>query len=142
MNPIVLLACGGAACAAAVAAGVVFLPGGEEAALALAALGTAFHGAMIVLDLRSTAVFGRKAVISSERSALYRPLARRFGLAGGGACMWGVDYALVWGILPVLVVGAWPDAGASGLFLLVFGGIHMCGWLSNRGMAGERKRAA
>lgn len=142
MNPIVLLACGGAACAAAVAAGVALLPGGTEAALAMVMLGTAFHGIMIVLDLRSTAAFGLAAVLRDERSVLYRPLARRLGLAAGGACMWGVDYALVWGILPVVVVGAWPDARASGLFLMVFGGIHMCGWLSNRGMAGARKRAA
>lgn len=142
MNPIVLLVCGGAACAAAVTAGLVIVPDGPEAALLLAAAGTAFHAAMIALDIRSTAVFGLAAVMRDERSVLYRRLARRAGLAVGGACMWGLVYALAWVALPVLLAGTWPDARMSGMFLTVFGAIHMCGWLSNRRMAGDRKRAA
>ena len=141
MNPIVLLVCGGAACAAAVTAGLVIVPDGPEAALLLAAAGTAFHAAMIALDIRS-AVFGLAAVMRDERSVLYRRLARRAGLAVGGACMWGLVYALAWVALPVLLAGTWPDARMSGMFLTVFGAIHMCGWLSNRRMAGDRKRAA
>ena len=137
-----MLVCGGAACAAAVTAGLVMVPGGPDAAIALAAVGTAFHGTMIVLDLRSTAVFGLAAVVRDERSVLYRRLARRAGLAGGGACMWGLDYALAWAVLPVLLVGTWPDLRMSGTFLMVLGAIHMCGWLSNRRMAGGKKRAA
>ena len=142
MNPIVLLVCGGAACAAAVTAGLVLVPDGPDAAIALAVVGTAFHGTMIVLDLRSTAVFGLAAVALDERSVLYRRLARRVGLAAGGACMWGLDYALVWVALPILLAGAWPDLRMSRMFLVVFGAIHMCGWLSNRRMAGKRERAA
>ena len=142
MNPIVLLVCGGAACAVAVTAGLVLVPDGPGAAIALAAAGTAFHAAMIVQDLRSTAVFGLAAVLRDERSVLYRRLVRRAGLAGGGACMWGVDYALAWVVLPVMLAGTWPDARASGMFLLVLGAIHMCGWLSNRRSAGNRERAA
>lgn len=137
-----MLVCGGAACAAAVTAGLVMVPDGPDAAIALAAVGAAFHGTMIVLDLRSTAVFGLAAVVRDERSVLYRRLARRAGLAGGGACMWGLDYALVWAVLPVMLVGTWPDARMSGTFLAVLGAIHMCGWLSNRRMAGGKKRAA
>ena len=138
-----MLVCGGAACAAAVTAGLVLVPDGPEAAIALAAAGTAFHTAMIVQDLRSTAVFGLAAVAHDERSVLYRRLVRRAGLAGGGgACMWGLDYALAWVALPVLLAGTWPDARMSGMFLAVFGAIHMCGWLSNRRMAGDKKRAA
>ena len=142
MNPIVLLVCGGAACAVAVTAGLVLVPGGPDAAIALAAAGTAFHAAMIALDLRSTAVFGLAAVVRDERSVLYRRLVRRAGLAAGGACMWGVDYALAWVALPVLLAGTWPDARMSGMFLLVLGAIHACGWLSNRRAAGGKKRAA
>ena len=118
------------------------VPDGSDAAIALPVVGTAFHAAMIVQDLRSTAVFGRAAVLRDERSVLYRRLARRAGLAGGGACMWGLDYALAWVALPVLLAGTWPDARMSGMFLLVLGAIHMCGWLSNRRMASDRKRAA
>lgn len=142
MNPIVLLVCGGGACAGAVAAGLVLVPDGSDAAIALAVLGVAFHGAMIALDLRSTAVFGLVAVLRDERSVLYRRLVRRVGLAGGGACMWGLDYALAWCMLPVVVAGVWPDARMSGLFLMVLGAIHMAGWLSNRHMARGRYRAA
>ena len=142
MNPIVLLVCCGAACAAAVAAGLVLVPDGGSEAVALVGVGTAFHGAMIVLDLRSTAVFGLKAVLRDERSVVYRRLVRRVGLAAGGACMWGMDYALVWVVLPVMLAGAWPDARATGMFLVVFGAIHMCGWLSNRSAARGRGRAA
>ena len=137
-----MLVCGGAACAAAVTAGLVIVPDGPDAALLLAAAGTAFHAAMIALDLRSTAVFGLAAVMRDERSVLYRRLARRAGLAAGGACMWGLDYALAWVALPVLLAGTWPDARMSGMFLLVLGAIHACGWLSNRRSAGGKKRAA
>lgn len=142
MNPIVLLVCGGAACAAAMTVGLVIVPDGPDAALLLAVVGTAFHAAMIALDLRSTAVFGLAAVMRDEQSVLYRRLARRAGLAAGGACMWGLDYALAWVALQVLLAGAWPDARMSGTFLLVLGAIHMYGWLSNRRMASDRKRAA
>ena len=62
--------------------------------------------------------------------------------AAGGACMWGVDYALARAVLPVMRVGAGPDVRMSGLFLTVLGGIHMAGWLSNRRMARGRYRAA
>lgn len=100
-----MLVCGGVACAGAVVAGFALVPDGSDAAIALAILGTAFHGTMIVMDLRSTAVFGVRAVLRDERSVLYRRLVRRVGLAGAGACMWGLDYALAWGALPVVVVG-------------------------------------
>ena len=142
MNPIVLLVCGGAACTAAVTAGLVLVPDGGNEAIALVVVGTAFHGAMIVLDMRSTAVFGLKAVLRDERSVLYKRLVGRVGLAAGGACMWGIDYALVWGVLPVMQAGEWPDIRASGMFLVVFGAIHMVGWLSNRHGVRGRGRAA
>ena len=54
----------------------------------------------------------------------------------------GRDYAPGRGTLPVVVVCMWPDARMSGLFLLVLGGIHMVGWLSNRRTACGRVRAA
>ena len=56
--------------------------------------------------------------------------------------MWGLDYALARGVLPVVVVGAWPDVRMSGLFLAVLRAIHMVGWLSNRHTARGRYRAA
>ena len=137
-----MLVCGGGACASAVAVGIVLVPDGSDAAIALAVLDAVFHGAMIALDLRSTAVFGLVAVLRDERSVLYRRLVQRVGLAGGGACMWGLDYALAWCMLPVVVVGLWTDVQMSGLFLVVLGAIHMAGWLSNRHMARGRYRAA
>ena len=86
-------------------------------------------------------MFGHMAVVRDERSVLYRRLARRAGLAAGGACMWGLDYALARVALPALPVGVWPDARMSGTFLMVLGAIHACGWLSNRRAAGKRERA-
>lgn len=142
MNSIVLLALGGAACAAAVAGGLVLYPRDGTAAHWLVVIGAAFHCAMILLDLRSTAAFGLQAVARDERSILYRRLAGRMGLAAGGACMWGVDYALAWAALPVMLVGTVPDPRASGLFLLVLGAIHAFGWLSNRSLARSSAAAA
>ena len=144
MNSIVvLLALGGAACAcaAAVAGGLVLVPRGGAATLWLAAAGAAFHSAMILLDLRSTAAFGLAAVVRDERSILYRRLAGRIGLAGGGACMWALDWFLAWIALPAMLVGTVHDPRASGLFLLVLGAIHAFGWLSNRAL-GRRNAAA
>ena len=140
MNPVVLLALGGAACAAAVAGGLVLVP--RDAALWAAALGAAFHAGMILLDLRSTAAFGVRAVVRDERSVLYRRLAGRAGLAAGGACMWGLDYILAWVALPAMLAGAVPDPRASGLFLFVLGAIHAFGWLSNRSLARRSAAAA
>lgn len=139
MNPVVFLVLGGAACAAALVAGFALLPDDPIAVFGVLAGATAFHSCMILLDLRSTAVFGVTAVARNERSVLYRRLAGKMGLAAGGACMWAIDYALVWVALPVMVSGAattaataWPDMRATGMFLLVFGAIHAFGWLSNR----------
>ena len=102
--------------------------------------GAAFHTAMILLDLRSTAAFGIQAVVRDEKSILYRRLAGRLGLAGGGACMWALDWFLAWVALPAMLVGTVPDPRASGLFLLVLGAIHAFGWLSNRSL--RRRNAA
>ena len=137
-----MLALGGAACAcaSAVTAGLVLFPRDEAASLWLAAAGAALHTAMILLDLRSTAAFGIQAVVRDEKSILYRRLAGRLGLAGGGACMWALDWFLAWVALPAMLVGTVPDPRASGLFLLVLGAIHAFGWLSNRSL--RRRNAA
>lgn len=136
MKPIVLLVCGGAACAAAIAVGVAFVPDDPAYAAGLVAGGIAFHSAMIVLDLRSTSAFGVAGVVSGERSLPYRYLAGRIGLVAGGACMWALDYALAWLVLPLLFMGdVLSDLRYVGMFLLALGAIHMVGWLSNRSLA-------
>ena len=136
MKPIVFYLLGGAACAAAIAAGIALVPDDPYSAACLVIAGIAFHGAMIVLDLRSTSAFGISGVVSGERSLPYRLLAGRIGLAAGGACMWAVDYALAWIALPLLFTGdVLADLRPAGMFLLAFGAIHMVGWLSNRSLA-------
>ena len=136
MRPIVLFLCGGAAFAAAIAVGIAFVPDDPHTAVSLVAAGIAFHGAMIIFDLRSTSAFGTAGVVSGERSLPYRLLAGRIGLAGGGACMWAIDYALAWLALPLLFTGdVFSDLRPAGMFLLSLGVIHMVGWLSNRSLA-------
>ena len=141
MNPVVFLVLGGAACAAVLVAGFALLPDDPLAAYGALAAGLAFHSCMIVLDLRSTAMFGLASVLRNERSVVYRRLAGRMGLAAAGACMWAIDYALVWAVLPIMVSGAWFDARATGMFLMVFGAIHAFGWVSNRSVAKRREEA-
>lgn len=132
----------GAAAAAAVAAGMIFVPVDGHAAIALVAAAVPSHMAMLAMDARSTAQFGMDAVLRAERSWAYRALSRMVGLGGGAACMGAIEYALAGLILPYMLAGAWPDLRVTGMCLLVFAAIHAIGWRSNRSLAGAAAGAA
>lgn len=91
--------------------------------------GAIVYTAGFILDARSTMACGRNHVKRYETSPLFSRMAG-FGFPAAVAVQAGTEVLLAVVVLPVLFGGL--NAGMSGMFLVLFGAVHLAGWLCNR----------
>jgi len=87
------------------------------------------YGLAILLDVRSTASFGRAAVGCHERAAVFRLTTNRFGFAVAIPVQVSLEMLLALLAVPHIIFG-WSIQSVCGS-LLAFSVLHLIGWRYN-----------